>query len=64
MCVSQTTVQLDAPVFVTWYQCLVTVALCMLLSQLAARYPNYVTFPEFNIDKKLSREVRLNVREP
>jgi len=31
--------------------------LCMILSQCAARYPNYITFPEFNIDKKLSREV-------
>ncbi|KAL4230272.1 hypothetical protein ACF0H5_010658 [Mactra antiquata] len=47
--------QLDAPLFVTWYQCVVTVILCFLLSIVARYVPDYVNFPEMNIDPKLCR---------
>ncbi|CAJ0587949.1 unnamed protein product, partial [Mesorhabditis spiculigera] len=49
--------QLDAPLFVTWYQCVVTVALCFLLSKLSQSFPNTVHFPKMYLDQKLSREV-------
>lgn len=45
---SSDTVNLDAPLFVCWFQCLVTACLCALLSALARCYPNVITFPECN----------------
>lgn len=49
--------QLDAPLFVTWFQCVVTVALCILLSIGARLFPNVISFPEFKIEPKIVREV-------
>ncbi|CAH1783742.1 unnamed protein product [Owenia fusiformis] len=49
--------KLDAPLFVTWFQCVVTVALCGILGVLAKLMPGHITFPEFKIDVKVSREV-------
>uniref|UniRef100_A0A914CPP5 Sugar phosphate transporter domain-containing protein n=1 Tax=Acrobeloides nanus TaxID=290746 RepID=A0A914CPP5_9BILA len=49
--------KLDAPLFVTWYQCLVTVVLCFLCSYLSKLFPDYIKFPEMKLDAKLSREV-------
>ncbi|XP_035780288.1 GDP-fucose transporter 1-like [Anopheles albimanus] len=39
---------LDAPMFVTWYQVLTTTAICFTMSKLSKRFPNYVSFPEGN----------------
>ncbi|WAR18911.1 FUCT1-like protein [Mya arenaria] len=47
--------KLDAPLFVTWYQCVVTVLLCFIFSGLSKIFPNVFTFPEMNIDPKLCR---------
>uniref|UniRef100_A0A8D8TJV5 GDP-fucose transporter 1 n=1 Tax=Cacopsylla melanoneura TaxID=428564 RepID=A0A8D8TJV5_9HEMI len=54
-CVSITTIfinktllselQLDAPIFVTWYQCLVSAIICYTLCQLSQRYPKTISFP-------------------
>ncbi|XP_013393373.1 GDP-fucose transporter 1 [Lingula anatina] len=49
--------KLDAPLFVTWYQCVVTVLCCGLLSLMTAILPSYVSFPPFKIDLKVAREV-------
>lgn len=51
--------QLDAPLFVTWYQCAVTLLLCAVLGTLATAFPEKITFPPFRVDAKVSREVRL-----
>lgn len=40
------TINLDATLFVTWYQCLVSAAICSVLSLLSKLAPNYVSFPE------------------
>lgn len=45
---SSDTVNLDAPLFVTWFQCVVSASICYTLSQLAKRYPNLIQFPDGN----------------
>ncbi|XP_046380436.1 GDP-fucose transporter 1-like [Haliotis rufescens] len=47
--------KLDAPLFVTWFQCVVTVLLCALLSVFGQIFPGKVNFPPFVIDLKLCR---------
>lgn len=47
--------KLDAPLFVTWYQCVVTVGICVFLSYLSKVFPNYVTFPQVDFDLKICR---------
>jgi len=49
--------KLDAPLFVTWFQCVVSTVLCAILSVAAKLFPQKITFPEFRIDPKISREV-------
>lgn len=49
--------KLDAPIFVTFFQCVVTVVLCMVCSSISKRYPDRLTFPSTTFDPKLSREV-------
>lgn len=49
--------ELDAPLFVTFYQCLVTVGLCWAM-QLVSRFcPGIVDFPSVSFKLKTSREV-------
>lgn len=47
--------KLDAPLFVTWYQCVVTVAICVLLSYMSKIFPDYVSFPKVDFDLKICR---------
>ncbi|PAV62829.1 hypothetical protein WR25_17850 [Diploscapter pachys] len=52
--------KLDAPLFVTWYQCVVTVLLCFLLSWISKKCPKLINFPQMSpgtLDQKISREV-------
>nr|XP_005987029.1 PREDICTED: GDP-fucose transporter 1 [Latimeria chalumnae] len=49
--------KLDAPLFVTFFQCLVTAVLCRSLSLLATFCPRSVAFPSMSFDPKVSREV-------
>lgn len=49
--------ELDAPLFVTFYQCVVTVGLCWLMQMLAGLCPGLVDFPSLKFDLKTSREV-------
>lgn len=39
------TVNLDAPLFVTWFQCVVSAAICYALSHLGRRYQQWIHFP-------------------
>ncbi|CAJ1049221.1 GDP-fucose transporter 1 isoform X1 [Xyrichtys novacula] len=48
---------LDAPLFVTFYQCLVTVGLCWVMQLLAQLCPGFIDFPAVRFDTKTSREV-------
>lgn len=45
----------DAPLFVTWFQCLVSVGICGILAGFASQ--GYIKFPAFTIDFKIAREV-------
>ncbi|KAJ8247806.1 hypothetical protein GJAV_G00250730 [Gymnothorax javanicus] len=49
--------ELDAPLFVTFFQCPVTVALCWCMSLLSRFCPSCVDFPSVKFDIKVSREV-------
>ncbi|VDM38447.1 unnamed protein product [Toxocara canis] len=49
--------QLNAPLFVTWYQCLVTVVLCYACSYISNIFPSRLTFPSMTFDHRISREV-------
>ena len=48
----------DAPLFVTWYQCVVTVLSCYVLRQLARYLPGKISFPELDLDVNIMKEVR------
>jgi len=49
--------RLDAPLFVTWYQCIVTVLACYIIRQLARYFPDKVSFPELELDEKILKQV-------
>ncbi|RCN30836.1 hypothetical protein ANCCAN_23383 [Ancylostoma caninum] len=49
--------KLNAPLFITWFQCVVTVVLCFLLSFVSRSFPNTINFPRMSVDAKISREV-------
>ncbi|XP_043490656.1 GDP-fucose transporter 1 [Polistes fuscatus] len=49
---SSKTVNLDAPLFVTWFQCIVSVVICVTLSNLSILFPKYLKFPNGNPFKK------------
>ncbi|XP_036924975.1 GDP-fucose transporter 1 isoform X2 [Sturnira hondurensis] len=49
--------QLDAPIFVTFYQCLVTTLLCKGLSTLAVCFPGALDFPTLYLDLRVARSV-------
>lgn len=42
------TVNLDAPLFVTWFQCVFSATICYTFSRLGQRYPQHITFPAGN----------------
>ena len=49
--------QLNAPLFITWYQCVVTVGLCCLLSALSKAFPDHISFPSIKIDTQILKGV-------
>lgn len=50
---------LDAPLFVTWFQCVVTVALCYMLAFGGKFFPSLGKFPELDLDYKTMVKVLL-----
>ncbi|EJD75441.1 GDP-fucose transporter, variant [Loa loa] len=54
---SSESLKLNAPLFVTWYQCFVTVLLCCVFCWVSKQYPSLVTFPFVGFDHRISREV-------
>ncbi|XP_051501775.1 GDP-fucose transporter 1-like isoform X2 [Myxocyprinus asiaticus] len=48
---------LDAPVFITFFQCVVTVGLCLLMNVFSILCPGYVDFPSLKLDLRVSREL-------
>lgn len=43
---SSETVNLDAPLFVTWFQCIISVVICVTLRTLSQWFPNYITMAD------------------
>lgn len=56
---SSTAFQLNAPFFITWSQCVVSVILCIAFGMLAQVMPHLITFPSPRIDPKIMRDVSL-----
>nr|CAD7598337.1 unnamed protein product [Timema genevievae] len=55
---SSNTVNLDAPLFVTWYQCVVSSAICFALNRLSKLFPQQVSFPNGSpFDPKVVKDV-------
>lgn len=38
----------DAPIFIAWFQCLVSAIICFILSHLSKTFPQVIQFPEGN----------------
>ena len=49
--------QLESPIVLTFYQCLVTTLLCKGLSTLAACFPGALDFPSLYLDLRVARSV-------
>ncbi|VDN03005.1 unnamed protein product [Thelazia callipaeda] len=49
--------KLDAPLFVTWYQCFVTVVLCYACYSVSLLFPSWFSFPCVSFNHRISREV-------
>lgn len=49
--------ELDAPFFVTFFQCVVSVGLCWVLSLVSSVRPGFVDFPSIKVDMKVSVQV-------
>ncbi|XP_065670561.1 GDP-fucose transporter 1 isoform X3 [Hydra vulgaris] len=49
--------KLDAPMFITWFQCIVSVFVLFLLSFLGDKYPNIDTFPVFHINLNVVKQI-------
>lgn len=45
---SSDTVNLGAPLFMSWYQCVVSTIICYSVSRLSRKYPSVFSFPEGN----------------
>ncbi|KAH0948977.1 hypothetical protein HN011_005350 [Eciton burchellii] len=49
---------LDAPLFVTWFQCIVSVAICITLRKISQWYPNYIEIADGNpFNKNIAKQV-------
>jgi len=47
----------EAPLFVTWYQCLVTVLACYVLRQASRYLPGKISFPELDLDINIMKQL-------
>ncbi|CAD5226700.1 unnamed protein product [Bursaphelenchus xylophilus] len=54
---SSPSLKLDAPLFVTWFQSLMTVVLCYSCSWISKTAPHLLKFPSMTFDQKISRDV-------
>ena len=49
--------KLDAPLFVTCYQCVVTVAACYAIRAAARMFPEKLSFPSLELDLNILKQV-------
>ena len=49
--------KLDAPLFVTFYQCVVTVAACYAIRATARMFPDRISFPSLELDINIIKQV-------
>lgn len=51
---SSKTINLDAPLFITWFQCLISATICFTMSYLSKKFPDTINFPRGNpLDKEI-----------
>ena len=49
--------KLEAPLFVTFYQCVVTVAACYAIRAAARMFPDRLSFPSLHLDMNIIKQV-------
>jgi len=49
--------KLEAPLFITCYQCVVTVLACYAIKWTARQFPAHVSFPDLTVDANISKQV-------
>lgn len=49
--------ELDAPLFVTFFQCVVSVGLCWIMNLVSSLKPGCVDFPSMKVDTKVSVQI-------
>eukprot|EP00111_Clytia_hemisphaerica_P021804 TCONS_00064105-protein len=49
--------KLDAPIFITWYQCVFSLLILFLLSFLGDKYPSIDKFPEFQLNPEICKQI-------
>ncbi|CEF60354.1 GDP-fucose transporter 1 [Strongyloides ratti] len=49
--------KLDAPLFITWYQCICTVGFCYFFALLRSLFPNIIKFPLMDFKISVSRKI-------
>ena len=49
--------KLEAPLFVTFYQCVVTVAACYAIRTAARMFPERISFPSLELDVNIIKQV-------
>lgn len=55
---SSNNIDLDAPLFITWFQCVTSTAICISLKMLASKFPNKFSFPDGTpFDKSVFKKV-------
>lgn len=53
-------IKLEAPIFIAWFQCVVSATICFLLAQLSLCVPNLFYFPKGNpFNPDVARKVSL-----
>jgi GDP-fucose transporter C1 len=52
-------VKLEAPIFITWYQCVVAVAVCYMLGWLSQNFPSHFggLFPPFHLNMQIAQQI-------
>jgi len=55
---SSNDVKLEAPIFITWYQCVVAVGVCYILGWLSVNIPDHFgMFPQFHINYNIALQI-------
>lgn len=63
---SSDVIHLDAPFFITWSQCVISVIIILVMDKLALVYPDYFTISTepYSLNRETSRKVKQILKVP